>query len=138
MIGHSAGMMVSWMVIHEAGDRTGQEKKEDQHMKRINLIRLIMIVAMLSALVTSAHGQARSGSQSEVVAAEFSAEITGTVKSVNPRSGKLVLETVEGPVNVKFPSDAVQGIKQGDIVTVSVGLVKPPPSASPQTAPKPK
>jgi hypothetical protein len=50
----------------------------------------------------------------------------------------LVLETVEGPVNVKFPSDAVQGIKQGDIVTVSVGLVKPPPSASPQTAPKPK
>ena len=107
-------------------------------MKRIDVIRLIMIVAMLSVLVTSAHGQARSGSQPEVVAAEFSAEITGTVKSVNPRSGKLVLETVEGPVNVKFPSDAVQSIKQGDIVTVSVGLVKPPPSASPQTAPKPK
>jgi hypothetical protein len=88
--------------------------------------------------VSSAHGQARSGSQSEVVASAFSAEVTGTVKSVNQKSGKLVVETADGQVNVMFPPDAVQGIKKGDPVTISVGLVKPPPSASPQTSPRTK
>lgn len=105
-------------------------------MKQLGLA-LTMVIAMLSVLATSAHGQrARSGSQSaDVVAAAFSAEVTGTVKSVNQKSGKLVLDTAEGPVSVKFPAEAVQGIKKGDAVTVSVGLLKPPPSASPQTSP---
>jgi len=107
-------------------------------MKRVTGA-LLTIVAILSVLVTSAQGQpARSGTSAEVVAAAFSAEITGTVKSVNQKSGKLVLDTVDGPVNVKFPAEAVQGIKTGDQVTVSVGLVKPAPSASPQTSPERK
>jgi len=97
----------------------------------------LVIVAMLNLLVVSAHGQAR-GSQPGVVAAAFSAEITGTVKNVNTKSGKLVLDTPEGPVNVKFPAEAVHGIKKGDQVTVSVGLIKPPPSASPPSSPSTK
>lgn len=104
-------------------------------MKRVGLA-LTTVIALLSVLATSAHAQrARSGAHSEVVASAFSAEVTGTVKSVNQKSGKLVLDTADGPVNVKFPAEAVQGVKKGDQVTVSVGLVKPPPSASPQTSP---
>jgi len=107
-------------------------------MKRVSLV-LVAIVVMLSGFVASAHGQqSRSGSQPEVVASAFAAEVTGTVKNVNEKSGKLVLDTAEGPVNVKFPAEAVHGIKKGDQVTVSVGLVKSPPSASPQTSPSTK
>jgi ferric-dicitrate binding protein FerR (iron transport regulator) len=107
-------------------------------MKRVSLV-LIAIAIMLSGFVASVHGQqSRSKSQSEVVAAAFAAEVTGTVKNVNEKSGKLVLDTAEGPVNVKLPAEAVQGIKKGDPVTVSIGLVKPPPSASPQTSPSTK
>jgi ferric-dicitrate binding protein FerR (iron transport regulator) len=103
-------------------------------MKRAGLT-LIMIVVMVNVVVAAAHGQSRGGSGSEVVAAAFSAEVTGTVKSVSEKSGKLVLDTPDGQVNVKFPAEAVQGIKRGDQVTVSVGLLKPPPGASPQTSP---
>ena len=107
-------------------------------MKRVGLV-LVAIVVMLSGLGATAHGQrSRSGSQAEVVASEFAAEVSGTVKNVNEKSGKLVLDTAEGPVNVKFPAEAVHGIKKGDQVTVSVGLVKPPPSASPQGSPSTK
>ena len=107
-------------------------------MKRVGFV-LIAIFAMLSVFVASGHGQqSRSGSPPQVIAAAFSAEVTGTVKNVNQKSGKMVLDTAEGPVNVKFPAEAVQGIKKGDQVTVSVGLMKPPPSASPQSAPSTK
>src|SRR4051812_8007534 len=107
-------------------------------MKSVSL-GLITLVAMLNVPLTSAYGQqAPSASQSEVVAAAFSTEVTGTVKRVDQTSGKLVLDTVDGPVNVTFPADAVQAIKVGDLVTVAVALLKPPPSASPQTAPAKK
>jgi ferric-dicitrate binding protein FerR (iron transport regulator) len=109
----------------------------EEHLMRRSSLASVVIVVVLSLLVSSAHGQARSGSQAEVVASAFSAEVTGTVKSVNDKSGKLVVETAEGQVNVKLPPDAVQGIKEGDPVTISVGLVKPPPSASP-TSPRTK
>ena len=107
-------------------------------MKRVGFV-LIAIFAMLSVFVASGHGQqSRSGSPPQVIASEFSAEVTGTVKNVNEKSGKMVLDTAEGPVSVKFPAEAVQGIKKGDQVTVSVGLMKPPPSASPPSAPSTK
>jgi hypothetical protein len=52
-------------------------------MKRVSLA-LITVVAMLNVLVTSAHGQQPpSGSRPEVLAAAFTAEVTGTVTSVN-------------------------------------------------------
>lgn len=107
-------------------------------MKHISLL-LIVTLTMLGAVVTVTQGQqTRSRSSSEVIASEFSAEVTGTVKNVNQKSGKLVLDTADGPVNVVFPAEAVSGIKSGDRVTVSVALIKPAPAASPQTPPRTK
>ena len=107
-------------------------------MKRVSPA-VIASVAMLGVFVASGHGQQSGGkSPAEVVASAFSAEVTGTVKNVNEKSGKMVLDTADGPVNVTFPAEAVQGIKKGDQVTVSVALIKPPPSASPQSAPAKK
>jgi hypothetical protein len=56
-----------------------------------------MILTMVGAVVTLAQEQqTRSGSQPEVIASGFSAEVTGTVKNVDQKSGKLVLDTAEG------------------------------------------
>lgn len=114
---------------------------QEHHMKQVSLslIIVLIVLTMVGAVMTVAHGQqTRSGSQAEVVASAFSAEVTGTVKNVNEKSGKLVLETADGPVNVVFPAEAVRGIKSGDQITVSVALIKPPPSTSPQTSPRTK
>jgi len=101
---------------------------------------VIAVLAATLAVVTSAvlpaHGQQpQQAPQSEVVTAAFTAEVTGQVQTVDPRSGMLTLKTVDGPVNVRFPAAAVQGIKPGDQVTVAFGIVKEPPSASPSTSP---
>jgi hypothetical protein len=44
------------------------------------------------------------------------------VTSVDHRSGKLTLQTVDGPFTVTFPPAAVQGVEQGEQVTVAIGL----------------
>jgi hypothetical protein len=75
--------------------------------------------------------------QDHVIASGFTAEVTGTVKSVDHQSGKLTLSGSEGDINVRFPAAAVQNVQQGDLVTVAVGLVEQnAPSASPRTAPQ--
>jgi hypothetical protein len=108
---------------------------------------VIVSLGALGALVTAAvlpldaqtsrpGGQpAAPKAQADVVAAAFSAEVTGKVQNVDPSSGVLTLQTVDGPINVRFPPPAVQAIKPGDTVTVAFGLVKPPPAASPPTSP---
>jgi hypothetical protein len=59
-----------------------------------------------------AGGQPRQATpQADVVAAAFTAEVTGKVQKVDPQT------------------------KPGDTVTVAFGLVKEPPSASPPTSP---
>jgi hypothetical protein len=56
------------------------------------------------------------------------------VTSVDHRSGKLTLQTVDGPFTVTFPPAAVQGVEQGEQVTVAIGLRRQgAPSASPRT-----
>jgi hypothetical protein len=101
------------------------------------LVSLGAVAVLCAAVVLPAEGQSSrgSGSQADVVAAAFTAEVTGKVQSVDPSSGVMTLQTVDGPVSVRFPPPAVQAIKPGDTVTVAFGLVKPPPSASPQTSP---
>jgi hypothetical protein len=95
------------------------------------------MVALTTVVLSGAQAQQsgqqgqRSPSSGDVIAAAFTAEVTGKVQNVDPQSGVLTLQTADGPVNVKFPPPAVQAIKPGDIVTVAFGLVKPPPSASP-------
>jgi len=97
---------------------------------------LAAALTLALALTLPAHGQQRQATpQAEVVAAAFTAEVTGKVQNVDPQSGVLTLQTTDGPVNVRFPTAAVQTIKPGDTVTVAFGLVKEPPSASPPTSP---
>jgi Cu/Ag efflux protein CusF len=111
-------------------------------MKLVTLV--VLGTALATANVTPVFAQSStapgsSGSSSpNVIAAAFTAEVTGEVKSVDPQSGMMTLQTVDGPVNVRFPAAAVKAIKPGDQVTVAFGLLKPPPSASPQTAPPSK
>jgi hypothetical protein len=102
------------------------------------VVSLAMVAAVATAAVLPAQGQTTSqsgsssrGAQAEVVAAAFSAEVTGKVQTVDPSTGVLTLQTVDGPINVRFPPPAVQAIKPGDQVTVAFGLVKQPPAATP-------
>jgi Cu/Ag efflux protein CusF len=93
-----------------------------------------LALAMLTTLPADGQ-QSQPTPQTDVVAAAFTAEVTGKVQKVDPKTGMLTLQTVDGPVNVRFPAAAVQTIKPGDTVTVAVGLVKEPPSASPGSTP---
>ena len=53
--------------------------------------------------------------------------------SVDQRSGKLTLRGPEGDINVRFPPMALQNVKNGDTVTVAVGLMEQnAPPASPR------
>jgi hypothetical protein len=101
-------------------------------------------VAVLGALawIPPAAGAAGSAAPAAdaglVVGTSFTAHINGDVTSVDPQSGKLVVNTADGPVTAVFPPIAVQDVKPGDHVTLAVGLVAMPetsPSASPITAP---
>jgi hypothetical protein len=81
----------------------------------------------------SQSGATSSSTEPRVVASSFTARVTGEVSSVDKQSGKLTLKTPDGPLTVTFPPVAVQNVKQGDMVTVAVGLVESNPSASPTT-----
>jgi hypothetical protein len=75
-------------------------------------------------------GQSQTGG-SRVLASGFTAQVTGQVSRIDKQSGRLTLNTAEGPMTVKFPPVAVQNVNQGDQVTVAFGLVESSPSASP-------
>jgi len=97
---------------------------------------LAAALTLALAITVPADGQQRQATpQADVVAAAFTAEVTGKVQNVDPQTGVLTLQTTDGAVNVRFPPAAVQTIKPGDTVTVAFGLVKEPPSASPSTSP---
>ena len=93
-----------------------------------------LALATAAALPVQAQ-QTQQGDKPEVVAKAFTAEVTGQVESVDARTGTLRLQTVDGPMTIRFPPAAVQGITKRDPVTVAFGIVKPAPSASPQTSP---
>ncbi len=48
--------------------------------------------------------------------------VTGDVTSVDHGAGKLSLRTDPGPMDLYFPPDSIRDVKQGDRVTVSLGL----------------
>ena len=97
---------------------------------------LAAALTLALAITVPAYGQQRQATpQADVVAAAFTAEVTGQVQNVDPQTGVLTLQTTDGAVNVRFLPAAVQTIKPGDTVTVAFGLVKEPPSASPSTSP---
>ena len=86
----------------------------------------------------SSDGQGRLIAQTDQTApkAAFSTTVVGQVTKVDHKSGKITLDTPEGPVNVKFAPSIVQNIQTGDRVTVGFGLVaEGTPAASPSTSP---
>lgn len=73
-------------------------------------------------------------SERSVLASGFRATVSGNVTKIDQQSGRMTISTADGPMTVRFPPAAVQHVKQGDQVTVMVGLVESnPPSASPGT-----
>ena len=94
----------------------------------------VTLTLATAAAVPATAQQRQPGQQAEVTAAAFTAEVTGQVKNVDHKSGKLTLDTGDGQVNVRFPPEAVQAVKPGDQVTVAFGLIKPPPAASPSSS----
>jgi hypothetical protein len=71
--------------------------------------------------------------QNQIIASGFTAQATGKVTSIDQQSGKLTLQTPDGPMTVRFPPPAVAHVKKGDMVTVGVGLIEQNPAASPRT-----
>ena len=47
--------------------------------------------------------------------------LTGEVTSIDHSSGKLSVKTEQGTMDLSFPPSAVQNVKQGDRLTVSLG-----------------
>ncbi len=44
-----------------------------------------------------------------IVERRFTATVSGQVTAVDHQSGRLTVDTAEGPVNVRFPAQAVEG-----------------------------
>lgn len=56
--------------------------------------------------------------------------MTGTVESVDQKTGWLKVKTADGTLNLHFPPDSLKDVKAGDTVTVHMGFHKgAPPKA---------
>jgi hypothetical protein len=69
------------------------------------------------------------------------ATISGPVVRVDSATGEVTVQTASGPLTVRFPSRAVQGVRQGDEVILKLDLtsVSPPLPVTPsQGPPQPK
>src|SRR5690242_1439998 len=60
----------------------------------------------------------------DVVHGSYSAQVTGEVTAVDHGSGKLTLRTASGQFIATLPPEAVQHVKEGDRVTVAIGLIE--------------
>jgi hypothetical protein len=57
-------------------------------------------------------------------------ERTARVRSVDEASGRLVLETPDGPLTLWFPAEALATVRSGDDVWVRVALLPEPESTT--------
>jgi hypothetical protein len=67
--------------------------------------------------------------------------ISGPVARVDSATGEVTVQTAGGPLTVRFPGRAIQGVRQGDEVILKLDLtsVSPPlPVAPSEGAPQPK
>jgi hypothetical protein len=56
-------------------------------------------------------------------------DMSGTVTKLDPKKGTFVLETAQGPLHLHFPPEALKDVKNGDKITVHLGLTKDAPAA---------
>lgn len=55
-------------------------------------------------------------------------DMSGTVSKLDHKKGTFVLTTGMGPLHLHFPPDVVKDLKDGDKVTVHLGLTKEAPA----------
>jgi len=92
-------------------------------------------VATAPVLVEAASSKAeKSGFPTSQAGYEAQHTMTGTVASLDRKTGMLGLKTDEGSLALQFPPAKIHNIKEGERVTVELG-VKPEtsPSASPSS-----
>lgn len=51
-------------------------------------------------------------------------DMSGTVSKLDSKKGTFVLETGMGPLHLHFPPDVLKDVKNGDKITVHLGLTK--------------
>ncbi len=51
-------------------------------------------------------------------------EMSGTVESIDPKTGWLKVKTGEGTLDVHFPPDSIKDLKTGDTITVHLSFSK--------------
>ncbi len=51
-------------------------------------------------------------------------EMTGTVESVDPKTGWVKVKTDDGSMTVHFPADSIKDLKEGDKIIVHLGYSK--------------
>lgn len=56
-------------------------------------------------------------------------DMSGTVSKLDHKKGTFVLTTGMGPLHLHFPPDVVKDLKDGDKITVHLGLTKDTPPA---------
>jgi len=69
------------------------------------------------------------------------ATIGGSVARLDQANGEVMIQTVSGPLLVRFPTRAIQGLRQGDEVLLKLDLTtasRPFPATSPEVSPQPK
>jgi hypothetical protein len=97
--------------------------------------RMTILTLAASALVGGpALAADMSTSKTDTTKAGFEAQHTmsGTVTSVDEKTGMVHLKTAEGTLHLHFPSSQIQNIKKGEKATVELAIrPEMSPSASP-------
>ena len=99
------------------------------------LVRMTILAVAASALVGGpALAADMSTSKTDMTKAGFEAQHTmsGTVTSIDAKTGMVNLKTVEGALHLHFPPSQIQNIKKGEKATVELAIrPETSPSASP-------
>src|SRR5262245_21022724 len=97
--------------------------------------RVTMLILAATALVGGpALAADMSTSKTDTTKAGFEAQHTmsGTVTSIDQKTGMMQLKTAEGTLHLHFPPSQVQNIKKGEKATVELAIrPETSPSASP-------
>jgi len=111
-------------------------------MKQLTIALVAGLVGMMtgpalagSSSSSDTRGTSHTSFQTSQVGYEAQHTMTGTVTSIDRKTGMLSLKTDEGNMMLHFPPSKVQNIKDGERVTVELGI-RPDttPSASPSSS----
>ncbi|HEV8712501.1 MAG TPA: hypothetical protein VGX03_06700 [Candidatus Binatia bacterium] len=102
-------------------------------MKRVAVLLSAALLAggiSTAAIADESSGQGASGSKSQpsasMSAKDFKGEhtMTGTISKIDHNEGTLTLKTAKEDLELHFPPAAIKDYKEGDQVTVQLGIAK--------------